>query len=279
VAAAPQASATSPEKEAAAGPAVLAAASAASSVLAAPSSPAASAPPERDTVPQAAAGELTALADQLMRRRIPRIAEAASRQLAPVLAAAAEAHELRQAPAVRAAARNARFGRDRPSLDVPLRSAQARALNEAARVAYYRRDNVDEAVRLQTRAFGANPLDTEVVGNLAFYSLRERPPQAEAARELALHALTIKDRRFPSGRVEDWTTFAIASALAGRDADARNAWFTTMAVAGDLQRPCQNAVRALTLYGERLRPSVQAMLQRARSSAGYGGCSATLSSR
>jgi hypothetical protein len=227
----------------------------------------------------ASPSELTAIADQLMRRRIPRLAEAASRQLAPVLAKAAEAHEMRQAPAVRSAARNARFGKDRPSLDVSVRSAQARTLNEAARVAYYRRDNVYEAVRLQTRAFGANPLDTEVVGNLAFYSLRERPPQAEAARELALHALTIKDPRFPSGRVEDWTTFAIASALTGRDADARNAWFMTMVVSNDLQRHCQNAVRALTLYGERLRPSVQAMLQRARSSAGYGGCTAAVARR
>ena len=45
-----------------------------------------------------------------------------------------------------------------------------------------------------------------------------------------------------------------------------------MALASDLQRQCNAAVRAEATYGERLRPSVQAMLQRARSSAAYGRC-------
>ena len=81
----------------------------------------------------------------------------------------------------------------------------------------------------------------------------------------------------PSGRIEDWTAFAIASALTGHEADARNAWFASMALASDLQEQCNNAVRAEAIYGERLRPSVQAMLQRARSSAAYGRCEAALS--
>src|SRR4030095_4083701 len=67
------------------------------------------------------------------------------------------------------------------------------------------------------------------------------------------------------------------SALTGREADARNAWFASMALANDLQHQCNNAVRAEAIYGERLRPSVQAMLQRARSSAAYGRCEAALS--
>jgi hypothetical protein len=50
-----------------------------------------------------------------------------------------------------------------------------------------------------------------------------------------------------------------------------------MALASDLQHQCNNAVRAEAIYGERLRPSVQAMLQRARSSAAYGRCEAALS--
>ena len=83
--------------------------------------------------------------------------------------------------------------------------------------------------------------------------------------------------RFPSGRIEDWTAFAVASALTGREADARNAWFASMALASDLQHQCNNAVRAEAIYGERLRSSVQAMLQRARSSAAYGRCEAALS--
>ena len=107
--------------------------------------------------------------------------------------------------------------------------------------------------------------------------LRQTPSQPEAARRLALHALTLHDWKYPSGRIEDWNTFAIASALTGHEADARNAWFASMALASDLQHQCANAVRAEAMYGERLRPSVQAMLQRARSSAAYGRCEAALS--
>jgi hypothetical protein len=87
-----------------------------------------------------------------------------------------------------------------------------------------------------------------------------------------LHALTVQDPRFATGRIEDWTALAIASALTGRDAEARNAWFVSIALASDLQRQCNAAVRAQATYGERLRPSVQAMLVRARSSPAYGRC-------
>jgi hypothetical protein len=153
-----------------------------------------------------------------------------------------------------------------------VRGDDARRLNEAALVAYWRRDDVDDAMRLQRQAFAANPFDSEVVGNLAFLQLREQPPRAEAARQLALHSLTLNDPRFPSGRTEDWTAFAVASALTGHEADARNAWFASMALASDLQHQCDNAVRAEAIYGERLRSSVHAMLQRARSSAAYGRC-------
>ena len=160
---------------------------------------------------------------------------------------------------------------------MPVRSDEARRFNEAALVAYWRREDVDDAVRLQRKAFAANPLDSEVVGNLAFLQLKEQPPKAESARQLALHSLVLNDPRFPSGRIADWTAFAVASALTGREADARNAWFASMALANDLQQQCDNAVRAEAIYGERLRPSVQAMLQRARSSAAYGRCEAALS--
>ena len=207
-----------------------------------------------------------------MRGRMPRVAETAGRQLAPVLRTAAEAREFRRRGAVRAAAESARSAAARPELATRLREQDARTLNDAALVAYGRSEDATDAVHLQKRAFAANPLDSEVVGNLAFLHLKQRPPQAEAARQLALHALTLNDPRFPSGRIEDWTTLAVASALAGRDADARNAWYASMALASDLQRQCDAAARAEATYGERLRPSVQAMLQRARSSAAYGRC-------
>ena len=86
------------------------------------------------------------------------------------------------------------------------------------------------------------------------------------------HHLTLNDVRFPRGRIEDWATLAVANALTGHDVDARSAWFVALALTGDLQHLCDAAVRAEASHGERVRPSVQALLQRARSSAAYGRC-------
>jgi hypothetical protein len=217
------------------------------------------------------ADELEAAAADWLQNRLPRISQAAERQLASAMGSAARSAEMRRRSEVRAAVQAARSSAA-VGADVPVRAREARTLNEAALVAYWRDNSLADAVRLQTQAFGANPLDPEVVGNLAFLRLKEKPPHAETARQLALHALMLKDARFPNGRIEDWTTLAIADALTGRDTDARNAWFVSMALASDLQRQCDAAVSAEATYGERLRPSVQAMLQRARSSAAYGRC-------
>jgi predicted Zn-dependent protease len=148
-------------------------------------------------------------------------------------------------------------------------------LNDEALVAYGRSNEVAEAIDLQTRAFGANPFDSEAAGNLAFLLLKQRPPDAETARRLAVHALTLNDARYPRGRTEDWSTLAIASALTGHDIDARNAWFVALALTSDLQRLCNAAASAETGHGDRLHPSVQALLQRVRSSAAYGRCEVT----
>ena len=245
-------------------------ASASASASAPPSEPASASSPASASL---SGNAFDAAADEWIRARLPGLAVDADRQLSPVLRAAARATELRRRSDVRAAAQAAHARASKPAQ--PTSHAQdARTLNEAALVAYWRDNSVADAVRLQTRAFGANPLDPEVVGNLAFLRLKQQPPDAETARRLALHALTLKDERFPTGRIEDWTTLAIADALTGRDVDARNAWFVSMALAADLQRQCNAAVRAQATFGERLRPSVQAMLQRARSSAAYGGCEA-----
>jgi len=224
-----------------------------------------------------ASDDLDALAADILKNRIPATALSAERRLARVLAVAAGASEFRRRGDVRTTMQAVRSASPKVLFDMPVRSEEARRLNEAALVAYWRNDDVDDAVRLQRKAFAANPLDSEVVGNLAFLQLKEQPPKAESARQLALHSLVLNDPRFPSGRIADWTAFAVASALTGREADARNAWFASMALANDLQQQCDNAVRAEAIYGERLRPSVQAMLQRARSSAAYGRCEAALS--
>ena len=220
----------------------------------------------------AAADDYAAVARSLLRERMPRIAQRAERQLGRVLAVAAETRELSRRGAVRAAAQTARASMPLEPTGVRVNTRAARALNEKALAAYWRDNSVAEALALQTRAFGADPFDAEIVGNLAFLHLKERPPQAEAARQLALHALTVRDDRFPTGRIEDWTALAVADALTGHHAEAADAWFVSMALTDDLQRQCNAAIRAQAIYGERLRPSVQAMLQRARSSAAYGRC-------
>jgi hypothetical protein len=240
------------------------------------SAPAASAGSEPTTASSAepragAAAALEASAAAWLREQLPRVARAAERRLAPVLAAAARSPELRRRSEVRSAAQAARVAAASPSA-LAVDAHEAKSLNDAALSAYWRDNSVADALRLQTQALGANPLDPEIAGNLALLHLKEKPAQAEPARQLALHALTVKDERFPTGRIDDWTTLAIASALAGRDGDARNAWFVSMALTSDLQHQCNAAVRAQATYGERVRPSVQAMLQRARSSAAYGRC-------
>jgi tetratricopeptide (TPR) repeat protein len=201
-----------------------------------------------------------------MTSQIPRTAQRAERLVLRVLFVASRSDNASQDDEIRDAASAIRLAPEDHLMEIGVAANEARLLNEAARVAYWRRGSVQEALSLQTRAFGANPLDPEVVGNLAFLHLKQHPAQADAARQLALHALTIHDAKYPSGRIEDWTTLAIASALSGRDRDARNAWFVTLALAPNLDRQCRTAVDAYAMYGERLRSPVEAMLYRVHAS-------------
>jgi hypothetical protein len=141
-----------------------------------------------------------------------------------------------------------------------------RLLNEAAEIELLQRGRATEALRLHSMAFGANPLDPDVAGDLARVLLRQRPAQAETARQLALHALTLTDGRPPQSRIRDWTTLAVASALAGRERDARNAFLVTLALSPNVGRQCKAAIDAYAQWGERLREPVEAMLQRASES-------------
>jgi hypothetical protein len=201
-----------------------------------------------------------------MANQLPRVAQRAERLVLRVLFIAARSDNALQDDEIRNAAGAIRLGPEDPQMEIGIAAGDARLLNEAAHVAFWRRGAVQEALSLQTRAFGANPLDPEVVGNLAFLHLKQHPAQPDAARQLALHALTLHDARYPNGRIEDWTTLAIASALSGRDRDARNAWFVTLALAPQLERQCRSAIDAYATYGERLRSPVEAMLYRAHSS-------------
>ena len=181
-----------------------------------------------------------------------------------VLHAAGQADMAGREADIRSAARGVHVAIDDTLFNVRIAPSEARRLNEAASSAFWSERNVRRALNLQARAFGANPLDREVAGNFAFYLLKQRPAQAELARQLALHALTVSDPQMPNTRVDDWTTFAIASALAGRQRDAANALYVTLALSESLDRPCRSALAAYASHGERMRAPTEAMLYRIR---------------
>ena len=139
---------------------------------------------------------------------------------------------------------------------------EGRRLHDAARQAYHSRRHVPEAFDLALKAFGANPNDPEIAGHLAFLHLKVVPYQPERARQLALYALGLRKDPYPTFRFDDWTTFAVASALTGRHVEARHALYATVALARDTDRVCRALLGAVSSYGDRLRDPVEAMVER-----------------
>jgi len=140
--------------------------------------------------------------------------------------------------------------------------AVARQFDEAARRAYSEHRDINDVFGLQLRAFGANPSDPDIAGNLAFVYLKLSPPQPETARQVALHAMALRGTQLRTARPDDWTTFAIASALVGREDDARNALYVAVAVTGDLDLSCRAVLSSIASYGDPMRRPVRAMMER-----------------
>lgn len=234
------------------------------SVLPAPASAAA---PDTDDAPSAPrlSDDFSERSDELLADHIPRIAQHAERRVLRVLHIAAQADTTGHTGDILQAARTVRVPTDDTLFSVKIAPGEAKRLNDAASNAFWNERNLRRALSLQARAFGANPLDREVAGNFAFYLLKQRPAQAETARQLAMHALTVSDPQLPSARVDDWATFAIASALAGRQRDATNALFVMLALSKSLDRPCRLALAAYASHGEKLRQPTEAMLYRIHS--------------
>ena len=193
---------------------------------------------------------------------IPPVSTEAQRNVADVLAVAAQAERPDQNYDVLDAAENVRRGRSRIVVTSRVDPALARKLNNAASRAYWDRRNVAEALALEQRAFDANPNDVEVAGNLAFYYLKQVRPQPELARWAALHALTTPADRYHMGRIEDWTSLGIASALLGRSNEGRNAFLATAALSADVDRVCRAALSAVASYGQAVRGPATALLYR-----------------
>ena len=210
--------------------------------------------------------DLALRAGEVIGRDLPRVVQRVEQRVLRVMDIAAQRDTARQDDQIRRAASAIRDNTDVPLPVAELAADDARQLHEAARVAFWRRGSAREAHALQLKAFGANPRDAEIVSSLAFLSLKQRPPQADMARQMALYSLSLHDARNPGGRIEDWSTLAIASALTGRDRDARNAWFVSLALAPQPERQCRAAINAYAMHGERLRSSVEAMLYRAYAS-------------
>jgi len=204
-------------------------------------------------------------AEELLTQHLPRIAQRAERMVLRVLHIAAESDTVGQERDVRDAARLVHNASDDALSGITTSTIEARRLKEAAANAFWSERNARRASTLQARAFGADPLDAETAGDLAFYLLKQRPAPAEIARELALYALTTSQGNAPSGRLQDWTSFAIASALTGRQRDASNALYVTLALSDSVDRACRSALAAYASHGERLRAPTEAMLYRIQS--------------
>jgi len=189
---------------------------------------------------------------------VPRTSAEVQAQIARVLWFAANAHHPAQERAVidAAAATGVAF------IAREIAPREARRLHEEARHAYWSRRHVPEALDLELKAFGANPNDPEIAGNLAFLHLKLLPAQPERARQLALHAIGMRNAQYPAGRTDDWTTFAIASALTGRQSDARHALYASLALSRNLDRSCRTALGALATFGHRMREPVEALMLR-----------------
>ena len=197
---------------------------------------------------------------RLVAETVPVVAAQASADAAVPLAMASGSSSLRHRSY--ADATNVRWRSEYSVTPAAADAGRARELFHAAHRAYTA-GRKPEAVELQLRAFAANPRDPDVAGFLAFLQLRTSPARPETARQLALHALTFSGSSRHT-RFEDWNTFAVASALTGRSADATRAYLLMLALSADAERSCRAALRAQATFGEALRPTVEALSQRIR---------------
>jgi len=204
-----------------------------------------------------------ARADELMAAYVPRVAQRVERAVSRTLFLAGRSDNVvGDAEVASSAAQLGRAAGDVPSLVLALRDAEG--LSAAARSEFARRGASREATLLQVRAFGANPIDPAGAGYLAFLLVRQRPAQAEAARQLALYALSMHGGRYPLGRPEDWSTLAVANALLGRQREAQNALLVGLAAAPNVERQCRAALDLVAVHGDRLRVPAETLLRSAQ---------------
>ena len=199
----------------------------------------------------------------MLAESIPYSASRAQGELARVMWIAANASRPGQERAVVDAVRQSWASYQVVTSASSIAPSVGRQLGEDARHAYLVDRDVSRAFDLQLRAFGANPRDPEVAGNLAFLLLKVQPAQAESARQLAVHAIALAGAQ-RTGRSDDWTTLAVANALTGRETDATNALYVAVALSRNLDASCKAALSAVDAHGERVAGPVSAMMTRIR---------------
>ncbi len=212
----------------------------------------------------AAAPDLAEQAQRSLAQSVPYSAARAQPEVARVLWVAANAHTAMQERSIVEAVQRAWPLQQVATTAGPVAPGVAKQLAEEARQAYVNERNVRRAVDLQLRAFGANPRDPEVAGNLAYLYLKVSPAQPEISRQLVLHAMALGSLSRRAARVDDWNTLAVASALTRREADAINAFYVVLALTRDLDRSCKEALAAVDNHGGNLVVPVQTMMARIR---------------
>ena len=208
--------------------------------------------------------ELAARGRQLVSDVVPGIAASAYDDLSQALSIVSPQADARQDRAVVSALRASWRGEARFVPTATMAPQRARRLHEDARNGYAHGRRVDDVLHLELAAFAANPRDPDIAAFLAFLHLHANPANPETARQLALHAIAMSGAQ-RTQRVDDWSTLAIASALAGRHRDATRLFLVQVALAGNVDRSCRAALNAYNDYGEPLRVPVQTMLARVQS--------------
>ena len=219
----------------------------------------AEAPARYPVVPYA---EYVVQAKRALGESVVRSAALAEADASRVMTIAATAWMPAEEHAIADAARREWTARFVPPSGASVVPGVARQFDDAARRAYHEHRDINDVFGLQLRAFGANPSDPDIAGNLAFVYLKLSPPQPETARQVALHAMALRGTQLRAARPDDWTTFAIASALVGREDDARNALYVAVAVTRDLELSCRAVLNSLASYGDPMRRPVRSMMER-----------------
>ena len=203
-----------------------------------------------------------AQASWILENVVPRTSAQSHAQVSRVLLIAASAFHPAQDRGVTAAAATPGVVNDVAFVARDFAPLDARRWHEEARRAFWSRRDIPDALDLSLKAFGANPYDPEIAGFLAYVYMKVLPAQPDRARQLALHAIGMRNKQYQTGRPEDWTTFAIASALTGREIDAKYGFYALVALTRNADLACRAALGALASYGERLREPVDALLYR-----------------